>query len=180
MSDFDRYKGLFAQQGQFDIPDSFNIGLSWDVDPSITANFDVEHIRYSEIKSVGTPFNALFSGGLLGNGNGAGFGWNDMTIYKLGAQWQQNQQWTWRAGVSYGQQPIEGSEILFNILAPGVQEWHISSGFTYAISDKDEISFAALYSPSKTINGINSLDNKQNIDLSMTQFSLQIGWSRRF
>ncbi len=180
MSEFDRYKGLFAQQGGFDIPDSFNVGLSWDVDDAWTTNFDVEHIRYSEIKSVGLPAASLFQGIPLGAGNGPGFGWNDMTIYKFGTQWQQNDKWTWRGGVSYGQQPIEGSEVLFNILAPGVQEWHLTGGFSHALSKQDDLSFAFMYSPRKTITGPNPLSPGQSIDLSMEQFSLQLGWSRHF
>ncbi|WNB74415.1 OmpP1/FadL family transporter [Methylomonas koyamae] len=180
MSPFERYRGLFAQQGEFDIPDSFNVGISWDATAAFTANFDVEHIRYSEIKSVGTPLNPLFSGAKLGAGNGPGFGWNDMTIYKFGGQWRQNDRWVWRGGFSYGQQPIEGSEVLFNILAPGVQEWHLTGGFTHALSKADELSFAFMYSPQKTITGANPLDGNQQIELAMTQFSLQLGWSRKF
>lgn len=180
MSDFDRYQGLFAQGGGFDIPDSFNVGLSWDIDDAWTANFDVEHIRYSEIKSVGIPAAPLFRGVQLGTGNGPGFGWNDMTIYKFGAQWQADDKWTWRGGFSYGQQPIEGSDVLFNILAPGIQEWHLTGGFSHTLSQEDEISFAFMYSPRKTITGPNPLFPSQTIDLSMEQFSLQIGWTRRF
>lgn len=180
MSKFERYQGLFAEQGGFDIPDSFNIGLSWKIDDDWTTAFDVEHIRYSEIKSVGTPLSPLFQGHFLGTNQGPGFGWNDMTIYKLGVEWRQNDKWTWRGGVSYGQQPIEGSEVLFNILAPGVQEWHLTGGFTHNLSKKDEISFAFMYSPEKTITGANPLSPDQSIDLSMTQFSLQLGWSHHF
>lgn len=176
MSKFDRYAGLFAQDGGFDIPDSFNVGLSWDVNAALTANFDVEHIRYSEIKSVGNPFR----GNLLGYADGRGFGWNDMTIYKFGAQWKPDPLWTLRGGVSYGQQPIEGSEVLFNILAPGVQEWHLTGGFSRALGQRDELSFAVMYSPQKTVSGPNPLSPGQSIDLSMSQFSLQFAWSRRF
>ncbi|WP_415880682.1 OmpP1/FadL family transporter [Methylomonas sp. TEB] len=176
MSKFERYSGLFAQGGGFDIPDSFNVGLSWDVSKALTANFDVEHIRYSEIKSVGNTFQ----GNLLGHADGRGFGWNDMTIYKAGVQWQQSQDWIWRGGLSYGQQPIEGSEVLFNILAPGVQEWHVTGGLSHALSKQDELSFAFMYSPQKTITGPNPLSPGQSIDLSMSQFSLQFGWTRRF
>lgn len=180
MTEFERYQGLFAQQGGFDIPDSFNVGLSWDITDSFTTAFDIEHIRYSEIKSVGTPLAPLFQGAKLGTANSPGFGWNDMTIYKFGAQWKQNNSWTWRAGVSYGQQPIEGSEVLFNILAPGVQEWHLTGGLTRSLGRRDELSFAFMYSPEKTVTGNNPLSPDQRIDLSMTQFSLQLGWSRKF
>ncbi|MFZ2171508.1 MAG: hypothetical protein WAW61_17940, partial [Methylococcaceae bacterium] len=53
MTEFDKYAGLFADHGGFDIPDSFNIGLSWAISDAVTTAFDVEHIRYSEIQSVG-------------------------------------------------------------------------------------------------------------------------------
>ncbi|PPD43225.1 MAG: hypothetical protein CTY16_13700 [Methylobacter sp.] len=180
MSEFDNYAGLFADQGGFDIPDSFNVGLSWNVSPRFITAFDVEHIRYSDIKSVGRPLLPLFQGAALGTATGPGFGWNDMTIYKFGAQWQQNGNWTWRGGFSYGQQPIESTEVLFNILAPGVQEWHLTGGFSHALSKQDELSFAVMYSPEKTVSGPNPLSPGQTIDLAMTQFSLQFAWSRRF
>jgi len=180
MSKFNEYAGLFAEQGSFDIPESFNFGLAWDINKDITTSFDVEHIRYSQVDSVG---NSLFPNLLtarLGDTGGAGFGWKDMTIFKLGAEWRPNKRWTWRAGVSYGAQPIPKSEVLFNILAPGVQEYHLTTGFSRAIGDKDELSFAFMYSPSSSVKGANPLSPKQNIELEMDQYSFQLGWSKRF
>ncbi len=179
MTKFDRYAGLFAEQGGFDIPDSFNVGLSWDINKSVTTAFDVEQIRYSDIKAVGNPLLPL-SPGSLGTTNGPGFGWKDMNIYKLGAQWQQSEKWILRGGVSYGQQPIDSSQVLFNILAPGVQEWHLTTGFSYALNTKDDLSFAFMYSPPKTVTSQNPLSPGQTIALEMYQFSGQFAWSRRF
>jgi long-chain fatty acid transport protein len=180
MTRFEDYAGLYAGQGSFDIPESFNFGISWDVTDQITTAFDVEHIRYSEVAAVGNPMLPNLLTARLGDNNGAGFGWDDITIFKLGAQWKQNELWTWRAGVSYGEQPIPDSEVLFNILAPGVQNWHVTSGFSRALGKEDELSFAFMYSPSNTVSGTNALSPKQNIDLEMHQFSLQLAWSRRF
>ncbi len=180
MTEFDKYGGLFAEHGGFDIPDSFNIGLSWAINNAVTTAFDVEHIRYSEIQSVGNPFQPLLQGIPLGVDNGPGFGWNEMTIYKLGMQWQQSKNWTLRAGVSYGEQPIDSSQVLFNILAPGVQEWHLTTGLSYTLTDRDDLSFAFMYSPPKTVTGQNPLSPGQTIELEMYQFSGQFAWSRRF
>lgn len=180
MSPFKDYAGLFAEQGDFDIPESINGGLAWAINDSITAAFDVEHIRYSSVNSVGNSLLPNLQTAQLGNNNGAGFGWKDMTIFKLGAQWKQNQSWTWRGGVSYGAQPIPDSQVLFNILAPGVQELHLTTGFTRSLSDKDDLSFAFMYSPSKTVSGPNPLSPGQTIDLEMYQLSLQLAWSHRF
>ncbi|MFA6163764.1 MAG: outer membrane protein transport protein [Methylobacter sp.] len=180
MSPFKDYAGLYAEQGDFDIPESINGGLAWDINDSITAAFDVEHIRYSSVNSVGNPILPNLKTAQLGNNNGAGFGWKDMTIFKFGTQWKQNENWTWRGGFSYGEQPISESQVLFNLLAPGVQEWHLTTGFTRSLSDKDDLTFAAMYSPSKTVSGPNPLSPGQTIDLEMQQFSLQLAWSRRF
>ena len=94
-----------------------------------------------------------------------------MTIYKLGVQWQQSENWTLRAGLSYGAQPIESSQVLFNILAPGVQEWHLTTGFSYALTDHDDLSFAFMYSPLKSVTGPNPLSPGQSIELEMYQVS---------
>jgi long-chain fatty acid transport protein len=179
MTKFNSYAGLFAEQGGFDIPDSFNVGLSWAINKALTTAFDVEQIRYSQVNSVGDPLLPLTPGS-LGTHTGPGFGWRDMTIYKLGAQWQQSEKLALRGGVSYGQQPIDSSQVLFNILAPGVQEWHLTTGFSYAFTDEDELSFAFMYSPPKTVNGLNPLSPGQMIELQMYQFSGQFAWSRRF
>jgi len=180
MTKLNSYTGLFAGQGGFDIPDSFNVGLSWAINKTLTTAFDVEQIRYSQVKSVGNSLQPLLQGIPLGANNGAGFGWKDMTIYKLGAQWQQSDKLILRGGVSYGQQPIDSSQVLFNILAPGVQEWHLTTGFSYAFTNQDELSFAFMYSPPKTVTGQNPLSPGQTIELEMYQFSGQFAWSRRF
>ncbi|MBL1265833.1 OmpP1/FadL family transporter [Methylomicrobium sp. RS1] len=180
MTELDDYAGLFANQGEFDIPESFNFGLAWDVTEQITTSFDVEHIRYSQIDSVGNPMLPNLLTKRLGDSGGPGFGWKDMTIFKFGTEWRPNTDWTLRAGLSYGEQPIPESEVLFNILAPGVQEWHLTTGFSRAIADKDEVSFAFMYSPSNSVKGPNPLSPSQNIELEMEQYSFQLAWSRHF
>ncbi|MHB1462975.1 MAG: hypothetical protein ACYC1M_16915 [Armatimonadota bacterium] len=119
---------------------------------------------------------------LLGGDNGPGFGWRDMTVYKLGYQKKGADDWTWRAGVSYARQPIPGSEVLFNILAPGVQEWHYALGGTKELPNDREFSFALAYSPSNTVSGANPMEapGQQQIDLSMYQFEFMLGYGIKF
>ncbi len=180
MTSFSDYSGLFAGKGSFDIPESVNGGLAWDINKSITSSFDVEYIRYSSVNAVGNTLLPNLLSAQLGSGNGAGFGWKDMTVFKFGTQWKQNEKWTWRGGFSYGAQPIPSSQVLFNILAPGVQEWNLTTGFTHALTSKDDLNFAFMYSPGKTVSGPNPLSPGQTIDLNMYQLSFQFGWSRRF
>jgi len=180
--EFDKYSGLFAEQGDFDIPANMTVGLAWDVSPSSTLLFDIQHIWYSDIKSIANPFANLFDGEPLGADNGPGFGWKDMTVYKLGYQWQTNPDMTWRVGYSYGKQPIRGSEVLFNILAPAVMEHHLTFGFTRQMGPNNELNFAAMYAPSSSVKGANPLEapGAQDIELKMQQFDLELSYAWKF
>jgi long-chain fatty acid transport protein len=182
MSEFDKYAGLFAEQGDFDIPATATLGLAWRTAPSTTLVFDVQRIWYSDVRSVANPFANLLVGEPLGADNGPGFGWRNMTIYKLGVQVDTSPAWTWRAGASYGRQPIPDSEVLFNILAPGVMETHVTAGFTRHFGKSSELNFAAMYAPTKRVRGVNPLEapGQQEIELQMQQFELELSWAWLF
>lgn len=57
MDTFDKYKGLFAEQGGFDIPETYAVGLAWRSTPSLTFSLDYQRINYSDIPSVGNPLS---------------------------------------------------------------------------------------------------------------------------
>ncbi len=188
MGKFTRYSDLFAQQGGFDIPANGTIGMAYRANEDSVVTFDIKKIWYSDVASVGNPFSNLMTGMggdpsyLLGGDNGPGFGWRDMTVYKLGYQQKGAADWTWRAGISYGRQSIPSSEVLFNILAPGVQEWHYTMGGTKELPNDREFSFALAYSPSNTVTGANPMEapGQQQIDLQMHQFEFMLGYAIKF
>lgn len=183
MSEFDDYAGLFAEQGDFDIPSNWTVGLAYKATPALTLAIDVQQIHYSEINSVGNPLLPNLRTSQLGNDDGAGFGWEDMTVFKMGVQWQSSEDWTWRAGYSIGDQPIPNSEMLFNILAPGVIEQHATFGFTKAMGgDNQELNFALTHAFSKSISGPNPLEvpGQQTIELKMNQWDIAIGYAWKF
>ena len=55
MSAFDSYKGLFAEQGGFDIPSHYGVGVAWEPDNTWLVAFDWERIQYSDVPSVNNP-----------------------------------------------------------------------------------------------------------------------------
>ena len=180
MSELDDYKGLFAEQGDFDIPASATIGLAWDATANSTLTFDIQRIWYSKVRSIANPLLPNLQTAQLGNDGGAGFGWEDMTIYKLGYQWQTGNDWTWRACVSHRDQPIPNSEVLFNILAPAVMETHFTFGFTKDVGKNNEFSMAFMYAPSESVTGPNPLAPGQTIELEMKQFEVEASWAWTF
>jgi long-chain fatty acid transport protein len=190
MSEFDDYRDLFAQSGNFDIPPNLKLGLSLDAGKSTTVHFDIERTWYSEIDSVGNPLSNLFAcptagvGGVdvescLGGKRGAGFGWDDMTTYKIGGEHklQANPEWTVRAGCSRAKQPIGKGELLFNITAPGVVEQHVTLGVSRQLENGREFNLSLLYAPENKEKGTNPFDPTQTIELGMHQFELEFGYS---
>ena len=65
MGEFDEYKGLFAENGDFDIPETWTFGISADVGEKGTFVADIQRINYSDIKSIGNDITPLTGGQCL-------------------------------------------------------------------------------------------------------------------
>ena len=183
MSEFDKYKGLFAEQGSFDIPETYGVGITVKATPKVNVVFDITQINYSDVKAISNPLLPNLSTAQLGNSGGAGFGWEDMTVYKLGVDWQQSADLVLRAGYNRGSQPIPNGETFFNLLAPGVVEDHLTAGATWTLQNKSELTVAVMYAPKKTVSGSNSIPSgfgSGEANLSMSQYSLGVAYGWKF
>ena len=201
MQEFDKYAGLFAEQGDFDIPANFGVGVAVKVTPKTTVAFDVQRIQYSDVASIandgptadqffGALSSALMTGsyagpGQLGTDAGWGFGWNDITVYKLGINHEYNDRWTFRGGLNYGENPIDNDQNLFNILAPGVVEKHITLGFTYMPNPMNEVSVtymrALTTKQSYTYQGTGGFAPfSYDTEIGMDQNALEVSYAFKF
>jgi long-chain fatty acid transport protein len=193
MDEFDKYKDLLAEQGDFDMPAVGTIGLAFRPNNQLTLALDVQQIWYGDVKSIANDnklatncvLAAEFGGPgaynpsyCLGGDNGAGFGWRDMTIIKLGVQFAVNDALTLRAGYSHGNQPIRGSQVAFNALAPAVIEDHWTLGATYKLAPNYELTFWGMYAPEETVKGPGAFTGTQAPEISMYQYELGVnfGW----
>jgi long-chain fatty acid transport protein len=196
MEEFDKYKDLFAGGGDFDMPAVGQIGLAYKPNDRLAIALDVQQIWYGQIDSIANEnqlaqkcnMNAAFgptqdgsvydSSYCLGGSNGAGFGWRDMTIFKLGIQYAINDALTLRAGYSHGNQPVAGSQVAFNALAPAVIEDHWTLGATYKLRPNYELTFWGMYAPQETVKGPGAFTGPQAPEISMSQYELGVnfGW----
>lgn len=150
MGKFDNYAGLFAEQGGFDIPANYGVGLSYKLNEETILAADLQTIKYSGVASVS---NSMVSSAPLGSDNGPGFGWRDMTVLKLAISHRYNSGLTVRAGYSHGRQPIPDNETQFNVLAPGVIEDHVTLGATWVLANKSELSVSYMHGLKHTVTG---------------------------
>jgi len=186
MTDFDKYKGLFAESGSADIPETYGLGLAFKATDKTTVAFDVQWIKYDDIASFSNPGPAVFlplppPDRLMGADNGLGFGWDSMTVYKLGINYDYNETWSFRAGWNYGEKPIpdDGVEILANTLAPAVTEHHMTLGASYRPSRNIEWTFAAMRAFQEDMVEYNEFSG-DNIRISMDQWGVDIGFGYTF
>lgn len=156
MHKFNLYRGLFAGNGSFDVPENYAIGASIKPVENLTVALDVQKILYSDIPAVGntgpTVLNAgeAFNNTPLGLPSGMGFGWSDMTVYKLGLAYKNvfpsvfgEDRLTLRAGYNYGKNPVPDKQLLFNLLAPGIVEEHYTLGATYNLGEQSILGFGS-------------------------------------
>jgi long-chain fatty acid transport protein len=190
MSEFDDYSDLFAQAGGFDIPSSIKGGVSFVATDALRINFDIEHTAFGEVDSIANPMQNMlpcptlpFGGtdveACLGGGAGAGFGWEDMTTYKVGFEWASSESNVWRFGYSYGEQPIQAADVLFNILAPGVIEQHITFGLTHQTQRGGIWNFSFMYAPETSVTGPSFFEpspQPQTIELKMSQIEFEVSY----
>lgn len=178
MSKFERYAGLFAEAGDFDVPASWQAGFAF-TPGDWSLLFDVKQILYSGVKSIANPLLPNLMTAKLGTDEGAGFGWKDIFIVKYGIIYSGFCGWDLMAGYSFGQNPIGDSQVLFNILAPAVIENQITFGVTKEISKNQELTISFMYAYLNTVNGANPLEvpGQQSIDIGMKQWQLEIGYA---
>ncbi len=189
MTDFDEYKGLFAEGGSFDIPPELTVGLAWDINNAMSLFLDYQRIWYGDVDAISNPLNAQELGMaaqtrttdlLLGGSKGPGFGWDDINIYRIGFQWQSSPKWTWRVGYAYNDQPVPDSEVTFNILAPGIIKQHVTFGFSRQLENDSQLDVSLLYAPEETVSGRNAFDPSQSVKIKMRQYELGVNYTKRF
>ncbi|HSB99909.1 MAG TPA: outer membrane protein transport protein [Burkholderiaceae bacterium] len=183
MGKFDKYKGLFAGQGDFDIPEHYSIGVAFTPNAAWTVALDVSRINYGGVPAVNNPSSNQAP---LGSDNGPGFGWKNITIVKIGAAWRASEAWTVRAGYNRGDNPIEPADVTFNILAPGVMKDHFTAGFTYALDKNSELTGALMYAPRQTVTGSSLFNSLMGAGaggtetIGMRQSQIGLAWGRKF
>jgi long-chain fatty acid transport protein len=185
MQEFDKYRGLFAEQGDFDIPENYNVGVAFKATPKLTIAGDYQRINYSDIPSVGNPSNVPGVGAaqLGASSSSIGFGWDDVNVFKIGLEYQWSPKMLLRAGYNVTDNPIQARDVTFNILAPGVVTDHLTLGFTYSMGGGSELTMAYMHAFENSVSGPANNPNFPvggTETIEMSQNSLGIAWSWKY
>lgn len=189
MSKFENYKGLFADHGNFDIPENWNVGMAIKGGPSTTVALDYQRINYHDVRSVGNSSKEHGGGNAgipnsLGPKDGRGFGWSDVNVVKIGVEHQYSEKLTLRAGYGKGDNPIQSRDVTFNILAPGVVQKHYTAGFSQTVGKGSEVTVSYMHAARNAVSGA-SLYNDFGLaagteTIQMYQNSLGVAWASKW
>lgn len=192
MTSFDKYRGLFTEDGDFDIPEQYTLGIAVKPIDKLTLAFDVTRVFFSDIPALGNSINNTVgtstdptTKGRLGERNGGGFGWDDQWIYKLGISYDWNDKLTLRAGGNYGKAPVpEDDNMLPATLAPVTTEWHAALGFTYGLTPNSEFSFSYVHAFRNTLSNFDSgefpISPGGGAEVQMVQNSIDLSYALKF
>jgi long-chain fatty acid transport protein len=150
MQKMNKYAGLFAEQGNLDLPENYNVGVAYKFTPDLTIALDYQRINYAGVAAIGNSSTVQTQ---LGTNAGPGFGWHDIDVWKLGAEYKYNKNWTMRAGWNHGDNPIQASDVMLNTIAPGVIKDHLTMGTTYLTSTGGELTVAYTHGFENSVTG---------------------------
>lgn len=175
---FEKYEGLLPDGGQLDIPGYISLGLAWRLAPRWVLAFDAQKIYYSDVAAQG---NEPDTPRQFGAKDGPGFGWEDTSALKLGVQWDAPGDWVWRAGYAHVlDEPVDDDQLFINIFAQSIMRDQVAFGATWEYSTETTLDFSFLWGIENSISGPNPRFPAQEIEVSLSDYELDLSWRHRF
>lgn len=177
MGKLKEFSNLLADSGSLDIPEHYAIGFAYNFGRTTIAG-DLKRINWNDVDSLGNPGVGTATGA-PGSANGAGFGWRNQTVWRIGISHQLNDQWTLRAGYSDGTQILNARDTYLGILAPAANHAHATLGASWALSKTSELSLAYAHAFKDEVAG-NGPGPDGNTSLYMGQNWLSLSYGVSF
>ncbi len=131
---------------RMDAPAIYAAGLAWTPTSRLQAAADVKYFTYKSTKG----FDQV---GYNADGSVKGFGWDNIVVVALGAQYKATDKVTLRGGYNYSGNPIPDANSMFNLPAPAIVQHHITAGMGFKVRDGVEINVAAYTALENSIEG---------------------------
>jgi long-chain fatty acid transport protein len=197
MTKFNQYEDLFANHGELDTPANFGVGIAYKLMPKLTVGLDITRTLYSDVNAIGnktvnvsgSPFPESQEKNALGQPDGLGFEWRDQTVFKIGALYDYNSQWTFRVGWNYGKSPMREitnggnpnlagarGPLLFGVVAPAVVQNLLTLGTTYSPSKQVEWSFSYIHAFQHKEEGPTLIGDTATLKMYQNSYGVSFGY----
>jgi len=160
---------------EFDLPQSFTLGIGLKPIEKLRIGFDVAWIDWSSTLGNDLPrYAANASGSSAFNCN-----WVDQFVYKVGAEFDVLEDMvvnklTLRLGYNYGEKPVSKDRPFENIALPGIAEHHLTCGAGIKFTEKLGVNVGFMYSPKSTVDTSNAGAFINDARSRLTEYSVDI------
>ncbi len=178
MGAFDRYRGVFADRADFDIPASLSATLEYAITPRFSADIGIQRIDYSSIRpfaSSNLPRQFL---ALLGDGSSPVFAWKDLDVYSIGWTFRGEQVGNFQLRYTTRQQPVPSSRLLADALESATANDMVSLGWSRMFGKDSRLSLTASYASSPYLLMMPTQVTRR--DARATRGEFEALWSMRF
>jgi long-chain fatty acid transport protein len=126
---------------QAQIPATYSWGIAYKGIPKALIDLDLRYMDYA---------NTLLFGQRVSDG---GLGWSSVFAVALGGQYALTDKLTLRSGLLFNTNPIPAPATLFNVQLPGITEFTLSMGASYAMTENVTLSCAWMHGFDNSIQG---------------------------
>ena len=118
-----------------DFPAIASVGIGYKGIDDWKFGLDLRHIDYESTAGFDES-------GFDATGAVKGFGWDNVNVLALAAEWQATPGMTLRGGMSFNNSPIDEDNAGFNIAAPAIIEQHLALGATFDMGEHMKLDLA--------------------------------------
>lgn len=131
---------------RMDAPAIYAAGLAWSPSSKLQTAADVKYYTYKSTKGFDkSGYNA--------DGSVKGFGWDNIVVVALGAQYAASDVVTLRGGYNYSGNPVPDAMSMYNLPAPAIVQHNISAGLGFKVRPGVEINIAGYVALENSIEG---------------------------
>jgi len=133
-----------------DVPPVLGFGVKLQALPNLLLAADYRRIYYAgtdgfKLADPDHPFNP--------DGSVAGFGWKDISVWAVGAQFKVSDNLALRAGYNHSDNPIPDKLSMLNIPAPAIMKDHYTFGAGFKVSRKAAINLGYYHVKRTSVSG---------------------------
>lgn len=178
MDAFNSYRGVYSDPGQFDIPASATVSLSYALTPSLSFDVAAQRVMYSHVAAFTNPALPRRFLALLGTGASPEFAWQDLDVYSAGWTLRDRRLGEIELRYTTRQQPLPTSALLRTALDADPADHTIALGYAHAVGGHARLSFQAVYSSSPYFLGVPSYRSRNDTTGNNVEFEAL--WALRF
>jgi hypothetical protein len=171
-------RGVYTDPGQFDIPASASVGVSYALTPSLTFDVGAQRVMYSEVTPFTSPALPRRFLALLGSGASPVFAWQDLTVYSAGWTFRDDAFGNLELRYTTRQQPSPTSTLLSNALDSSPADHTVAVGYSRSTGQQATLSLQAIYSSAPYFLGVPSYRSTDRVTGNQVEY--EAAWSWRF